>query len=122
MQPFLSYYFASKSTRPYFKNSIMEVLVPNVKDNEFLRQFETTIKDQKVVIEYATQPRSVFLTKLVMEDALVEDGEHEPFIKAVFKIIDDRNTKMVPTCPKIASFFKKNRRKYKPLLPVGMNL
>ena len=100
----------------------MDVLVPDVKDNEFLRQFETTIEDKKVVIEYSTQPRSVFLTKLIMEDSLVEAGQHEPFIEAVFEIIEERNTKMVPTCPKIASFFKKNRRKYKPLLPVGMNL
>ncbi|WP_010522331.1 N-acetyltransferase [Aquimarina agarivorans] len=100
----------------------MDTIVLEVNDNEFLRQFETTIENQKAVIEYATQPRSVFLTKLIMDESLIDKGYDELFIKTVFEIIDQRNTRMVPTCPKIASYFKKNRRKYKALLPVGMSL
>ena len=35
-----------------------------ITDNEFLRQFETTIKEQLATIEYSQQERKIFLTKL----------------------------------------------------------
>ncbi len=91
-------------------------------DNEFLRQFETIIEGQKVKIEYAQQERKIFLTKLIMSDELIEKGYSEDFIVAVFNIIEERNIRLVPTSPIIASFMRKNRRKYKDLLPVGINI
>ncbi|WP_378188358.1 N-acetyltransferase [Aquimarina sp. W85] len=91
-------------------------------DNEFLRQFETTIEGQKAKIEYSQQERKIFLTKLVMSDELSQKGFDEEFIIAVFKIIEDRNIRLVPTSPIIANFMRKNRRKYKDLLPVGINI
>ncbi|QKX06262.1 N-acetyltransferase [Aquimarina sp. TRL1] len=91
-------------------------------DNEFLRQFETTIEDQKVTIEYAQQERKIFLTKLIITEELQEKGYGEEFIVAVFNIIKERNIRLVPTCPIIAKFMRRNRRKYKDLLPVGINI
>ncbi len=91
-------------------------------DNEFLRQFETTIEDQKAKIEYAQQERKIFLTKLIMNEDHLEKGHGEDFIIAVFNVIQERNIRLVPTCPIIAKFMRKNRRKYKDLLPVGINL
>ncbi len=91
-------------------------------DNEFLRQFETTIEGQKATIEYAQQERKIFLTKLIMSEELVKKGFEEDFIVAVFNIIEDRNIRLVPTSPTIAKFMRKNRRKYKNLLPVGINI
>ncbi|GAA4272135.1 hypothetical protein GCM10022258_14290 [Aquimarina gracilis] len=91
-------------------------------DNEFLRQFETTIEDQKAKIEYAQQERKIFLTKLIMSEDQIEKGLHEDFIVAVFNIIEERNIRLVPTSPIIAKFMRKNRRKYKNLLPVGINI
>ncbi|MBQ4821796.1 N-acetyltransferase [Aquimarina sp. MMG016] len=91
-------------------------------DNEFLRQFETTIEGQKAKIEYSQQERKIFLTKLIMSDELLEKGHAEDFIVAVFNIIEERNIRLVPTSPIIAKFMRKNRRKYKDLLPVGINL
>ncbi|MFC5045988.1 GNAT family N-acetyltransferase [Aquimarina hainanensis] len=91
-------------------------------DNEFLRQFETTIEDQKVTIEYAQQERKIFLTKLIITEELQEKGYDEEFIVAVFNIIKERNIRLVPTCPIIAKFMRRNRRKYKDLLPVGINI
>ncbi len=91
-------------------------------DNEFLRQFESTIKGEKVKVEYSQQERKVFLTKLIMSDALIEEGYHEEFIIAVFNIIEERNIRLVPTSPTIAKFMRKNKRKYKDLLPVGINI
>jgi len=93
-----------------------------INDNEFLRQFELEIEDHMARIEYALQDRKIFLTKFVMPRALEDQGFREIFIKAVFKIVEDRGIHLVPTSPEIASFLRKNRRKYKKLLPVGINI
>ena len=43
-------------------------------------------------------------------------------IEAVLEEIKDRNTRVMPTSPDVAKFMRKNRRKYKDLLPVGINI
>lgn len=91
-------------------------------DNEFLRQFEIDFEGEKAKIEYASQDRKIFLTKLIMSDNHIDQGYDEQFIVGVFKLIEERNISVVPTSPKIAGFMRKNRRKYKSLLPVGINL
>jgi len=93
-----------------------------ITDNEFLRQFETTIDGKKAKIEYSLQERKIFLTKLIMNDQHLEKGYAEDFIVAVFNVIEDRNIRLVPTSPIIAKFMRKNKRKYKDLLPVGINI
>lgn len=97
----------------------MELLI---KDNEFLRQFESSIEGEKAVIEYSQQDRKIFLTKLVLSDSLKEKGIKEPFIAGVLDIIRERGTKVMPTSPAIAGFMKKNRSKYKDFLPVGISI
>lgn len=91
-------------------------------DNEFLRQFETTIEGQIAKIEYAQQDRKIFLTKLLMSEEHLEKGYEEKFIIAVFNLIEDRNIRLIPSSPIIAKFMRKNRRKYKNLLPTGINI
>ncbi len=91
-----------------------------ITDNEFLRQFETQINDILATIEYSQQDRKIFLTKLQMPDG-TEDRQ-EDFIIAVLNVIKERNTRVVPTSPEIAGFIRRNRRKYKDLLPVGINI
>ncbi|MDX1762565.1 MAG: N-acetyltransferase [Christiangramia sp.] len=91
-----------------------------ITDNEFLRQFETRINDELAVIEYSQQERKIFLTKLRMPENT--DDRREDFIKAVLAEIKERNISVVPTSPEIAGFIRKNRRKYKDLLPVGINI
>ena len=91
-----------------------------ITDNEFLRQFETRINDELAVIEYSQQERKIFLTKLRMPEDT--DDRREDFIKAVLAEIKERNISVVPTSPEIAGFIRKNRRKYKDLLPVGINI
>lgn len=97
----------------------MELLI---KDNEFLRQFESSIEGEKAVIEYSQQDRKIFLTKLIVSDSLMEKGVKEPFIAGVLDIIRERGTKVMPTSPAIAGFMKKNRSKYKDFLPVGISI
>ncbi|MEC8683123.1 MAG: N-acetyltransferase [Bacteroidota bacterium] len=89
-------------------------------DNEFLRQFETTFDEKLAKIEYSLQDRKIFLTKIHMPEG-TEDRMND-FIVAVFKEVEDRNIRLVPTSPEIAKFTRSNRRKYKNLLPVGINI
>lgn len=94
----------------------------SVNDNEFLRQFEADIEGELVKIEYAQQDRKIFLTKIVMSDSIKEKGYADVFIERVLDIIKERETRVMPTCPAIVSFMRRNRRKYKSLLPVGINI
>lgn len=94
----------------------------SVNDNEFLRQFELQVDGDLAKIEYASQDRKIFLTKLEMSDDLKEKGYLEPFIEKVLEIIKDREIRVMPTSPTVARFMRKNRRKYKDLLPVGINI
>ncbi len=89
-------------------------------DNEFLRQFEATIDGKMAKIEYSLQDRKIFLTKIKMPEG-TEDKMND-FIITVFKEVEDRNISLVPTSPEIAKFMRSNRRKYKKLLPVGINI
>lgn len=93
-----------------------------ITDNEFLRQFETTIDEQLATIEYSQQERKIFLTKLIMPEEAKENGYAEKFIEAVLREIRERNTRVMPTSPEIVKFMRKNKRKYKDLLPVGINI
>jgi len=93
-----------------------------ITDNEFLRQFELEIGDNMARIEYALQDRKIFLTKYEMPDDLEEQGFRDIFIKAVFEEVKQRGISLVPTSPEIAGFMRKNRRKYKDLLPVGISI
>lgn len=93
-----------------------------ITDNEFLRQFELEVGDNMARIEYALQERKIFLTKYEMPEDLEEQGFREIFIKAVFEEVRNRGISLVPTSPEIAGFMRKNRRKYKDLLPVGINI
>ena len=93
-----------------------------ITDNEFLRQFELEVGDNMARIEYASQDRKIFLTKYEMPTDMEEQGFREIFIRAVFNIVEERRIHLVPTSPEIAAFLKKNRRKYKKLLPIGINI
>lgn len=93
-----------------------------ITNNEFLRQFETVIKDELVTVEYSQQERKIFLTKLSMSEDLREEGYLEEFLTSLLSKIQEGTDRVVPTSPEIAKFMRKNRRKYKDLLPVGINI
>lgn len=93
-----------------------------IKDNAFLRQFETTVDGHLARIEYSSQERKVFLTKLVVPEEITEEGFRENFIKAVLNNIQEKNLSVVPTSPHIAGFLRKNRLQYKEMLPIGIRI
>lgn len=93
-----------------------------IRNNEFLRQFEADIEGEKVVLEYAEQPRKIFLTKLIVGEEMVEEGMDELFLRSIFEKLAEGRERVVPTCPKVVKFFKAHRKEYRKLLPVGINL
>lgn len=100
----------------------MEAILVNVKDNEFLRQFEAKFDDKLAAMEYSVHPRNFFLTKLVIDESIIEEGYNIIFLESVFEYFIENNLKVVPTAPAIVSFFRKNRKKYKQLLPTGITI
>jgi len=93
-----------------------------IKDNSFLRQFETRVDGHLAKIEYSSQERKVFLTKLVIPQEITNEEFKEDFIKAVLGEIQERNLRVVPTSPQIAGFLRRNKRQYKEMLPVGIRI
>ena len=92
-----------------------------INDNSFLRQFETSVEGHLAKIEYSSQERKVFLTKLVIPEAITKKDFKEDFIKSVLNHIQEKNLRVVPTSPQIAGFLRKNRQ-YKEMLPVGIRI
>jgi len=90
-----------------------------IKDNAFLRQFEVTVNEQLLTIEYSLQERKIFLTKLGIPDSFTDEDITIEFLKNVLEIIREQNLKVVPTATKIVSFFRRNPT-YKEMLPVGI--
>lgn len=92
-----------------------------IKDNSFLRQFETSLDGHLAKIEYSSQERKVFLTKIVVPEEITKEGFNESFIKAVLHHLQEKNLRVVPTSPQIAGFLRRNRQ-YKEMLPVGIRI
>ncbi|MCF8715221.1 N-acetyltransferase [Joostella atrarenae] len=92
-----------------------------INDNEFLRQFETKIDDKLAKIEYASQERKIFLTKLVIPEEVTDPDFKDAFITTVLKHIEEKNLSVVPTSPQIAGFLRKHKE-FKDLLPVGIRI
>ena len=90
-------------------------------DNDFLRQFELKIDDELAKVEYSLQERKIFLTKLIIPEPIFSDEFQNEFIIAILNQIEERNLSVVPTCPEIARFIRKNRQ-YKSMLPVGVRI
>ncbi|MEL4307497.1 GNAT family N-acetyltransferase [Joostella sp. CR20] len=92
-----------------------------INDNEFLRQYETKIDGKLAKIEYASQERKVFLTKLVIPEEVTDPNFKDNFITTVLKHIEEKNLSVVPTSPQIAGFLRRHKE-FKGLLPVGIRI
>lgn len=90
----------------------------DIKDNTILRQFETTLDGELYAVEYSLQEWKIFLTKLSVPESDKDDFSQD-FLKEILEIIRERKLKVVPTAPKIVSFFRRNPS-YKEMLPVGI--
>ena len=92
-----------------------------IKDNAFSRQFETFLDGEMILLEYSFQEKKIFLTKIKTPDNFDNEEFINDFLKNIMEIAYERNLKVVPILPKIATFFRKNPT-YKDLLPPGIKL
>jgi hypothetical protein len=95
---------------------IMEII-----DNTFARQFETTVEEGLVSVEYSFQERKMFLTKINTPDQFDNEEFIYQLLREIMAIAIERKLKVVPILPRIVVFFKKNPV-YKELLPPGIRL
>lgn len=95
--------------------------VIEIKDNTFARQFETTVKEGLVTVEYSFQEKKIFLTKINVPDDFDDEMFISNFLHNIMTIAIEKKLKVVPILPKIVVFFKKNPI-YKELLPPGIRL
>lgn len=92
----------------------------DIKDNELLRQFELETDQGLLCVEYSLQERKIFLTKVKGFEENVQVQSID-FLKGVLDLVRDRKLRVVPTHPKIVSFFRKNPT-YKEMLPPGIRI
>ena len=92
-----------------------------IKDNTFARQFEASIDEELITVEYSFQEKKIFLTKINTPETFTNEGFIDSFLTAIMEIAEERKLKVVPILPRIVVFFKKNPI-YKELLPPGIRL
>lgn len=92
-----------------------------IKDNAFSRQFEVTVDDKLLAIEYSFQEKKLFLTKVHTPEGFESEEIISDFLKAIMAFAEEKRYKVMPIHPKVVAFFKKNPT-YKELLPAGIRL
>ena len=92
-----------------------------IKDNTFARQFETTVKEGLITIEYSFQEKKIFLTRINKPDNFDNEDFITDYLKHIMEIAYERKLKVVPIFPKIAAFFRKHTI-YRDLLPPGIKI
>jgi hypothetical protein len=92
-----------------------------IKDNTFARQFETTVEQGLITVEYSFQERKIFLTKIQTPEGFADEEFIAELLKMIMEIAYERKLKVVPIFPKIALFFRKNTQ-YRDLLPPGIKI
>lgn len=93
-----------------------------VSKNELLRQFEAKIENKLIKLEFSEQGKNIFLTRFEIHKSLDKEDYQDCFIKKVLDILIKKDKRVIPTCPVVASYFKRHRAIYKHLLPPGINL
>ena len=92
-----------------------------IKDNTFARQFETTVDEGLISVEYSFQEKKIFLTKINVPDTFTDEEFINELLKNIMAIAYERKLKVVPILPKIALFFRKNTT-FRDLLPPGIKI
>ncbi|PXY44365.1 N-acetyltransferase [Flavobacterium hydrophilum] len=92
-----------------------------IKDNSFARQFEASVPEGLLSVEYSFQEKKIFLTKINTPEGYNNQAVIDVLLKNIMELNTEKKFKVVPIHPKIASFFKKNP-KYKELLPPGIRI
>ena len=83
------------------------LITMEIKDNTFARQFETTVEEGLVSVEYSFQEKKIFLTKINVPESYENEEFITNFLKNIMEIATEQKFKVVPILPKIVVFFQK---------------
>ncbi len=103
------------------ERTMEEAIIMEIKDNTFARQFETTVLEGLISVEYSFQEKKIFLTKINTPESFTDEEFINDLLKNIMNIAYERKLKVVPILPKIALFFRKNTI-YRDLLPPGIKI
>ncbi|WP_163399059.1 GNAT family N-acetyltransferase [Flavobacterium fluviatile] len=92
-----------------------------IKDNTFARQFEATVAEGLLSVEYSFQEKKIFLTKINTPENFENQPMIDTMLKNIMELSTEKKFRVVPIHPKVATFFRKNP-KYKELLPPGIRI
>ena len=104
------------------KSFNMKAVEFEVVKNDFQRQYEAKIEGEILTAEFSGQERKIFLTKLTVPETYKDSEIQDLFISKILDSFKDTRFKVMPTSPEIAKFFRRNRLKYKDLLPAGISI
>jgi hypothetical protein len=82
-----------------------ESLTMEIKDNAFARQFETTLEDELISVEYFSREK-IFLTKINTPESFSDEASLINSYE-IMAIAEERKFKVVPILPRIVAFFKR---------------
>jgi len=77
-------------------------------DNTELKQYEFHIKEHIPRIEYIKAQNSIYLTHTEVQKQLAGKGVGTALVKQVLQDIKDKNLTLVPLCPFVATYIKRN--------------
>jgi hypothetical protein len=63
-----------------------------IKDNTFARQFEITIPEGLLTIEYSFQEKKIFLTKINKPDLFENEAMIDEVLTSIMEIITEKNS------------------------------
>ncbi|WP_109699555.1 GNAT family N-acetyltransferase [Chitinophaga deserti] len=99
----------------------MDAKLIEIKENLNAKQFETRVNGFLAKVEYMEGGNRIFLTHTEVAPQLEGQGVAAALVERVLAILDERGAKIVPLCPYVATFIRKNPE-WKRLLAHGINV
>lgn len=90
-------------------------------DNQEAKQYEMYVDGSLVKIEYIRAKNKIYLTHTEVPVALEGQGLGSQIIKLALEDIDKRDLTLIPMCPFVAGYIKKNPE-WKKLVLRGINI
>lgn len=95
---------------------------PSVKDNTERKQFEYNVDGHTAWVEYILNSSGmIFLTNTEVPKPIRGRGLSFQMIGQVLQIVEERGLKLVPLCPTVAEFIRRNPE-WKRLLAENFNV
>lgn len=96
--------------------------MPNITDNPDQKRFEHSVEDQVAFVEYILNKQGlIFLTHTEVPKKMRGQGIAFDMIGEVLAEVKERNLKLVPLCPTVAEYLRRNT-KWKKLLAPGYSV